>query len=46
MKSQSVDPATISVWRWHALTVTLCVVLAIGIVSFLKESTSGRRCRC
>jgi membrane protein YdbS with pleckstrin-like domain len=36
MKTRSVDPATIRVWRWHGLTVTLCVVLAVGVVSFLE----------
>ena len=36
MRIQSVDPATISVWRWHALTVTLCLMFAAGVVSVLE----------
>ena len=36
MRIRSVDPAAISVWRWHALTVTLCLMFAAGVVSVLE----------
>ncbi|MGH8178656.1 MAG: PH domain-containing protein [Steroidobacter sp.] len=36
MRTQSVDPATISVWRWHALVTTLFFVFAAGVASFIE----------
>lgn len=36
MKIQSVDAATISVWRWHAFAATLFILLATSVVSFIE----------
>lgn len=36
MKTQAVDPATITVWRWHASATALFIVFASGVVSFVE----------
>jgi membrane protein YdbS with pleckstrin-like domain len=36
MRTESVDPATISVWRWHALAATIFLVAATAVLSFIE----------